>query len=807
MFRMVIVALVLLSSLAWAQQAPSFLLEEVLVEGNDRASPQVIRSTSRLLPGQTVTGLDIQRGISRLWELGFFADIQVYMDGETTDGLTLRIAVKEYPSLEKITLKGNKKIGKNKILEAIEIKPPQILSEYAVSEVVRKIKKLYREDGYLHAEVMVEQELGGHPHGQILIIDIKENKKIRLREIRIEGNEEFSSFALRLQMKNTKRWRWYLFWREPFDQDKYEEDLNSIVAYYRNNGFRDARIVSDSAVVTPNGKGLEVVIKIHEGNPYYYRNITWEGNTLHSDEKLGAALGFSRGDRVDKEAFDMAVAQKAHPVYMDEGYLYSRLQPVEYPVGEDSVDVVFNVAEGQKVSIRYINIAGNEKTRDYVIRRELRIDPGDTFSYERLGRSQRDVWILNFFENVEPDVLPVDEDEVDLNIKVTERSTDRANLSIGYTQQFGPIGGGGLEFNNLLGTGQQLNLSYNRGAQNNFGFSPGAQQSAYQSFSVGLVNPWLFNTPNLVGLSAFYSERGQSRGAQSFYLPFDITQLGGSARWGRRFRWPDSFFRGSWSLQAADKRYSLDDPNKSEQTRHDDLKRYLIGVRDVDFSDDSTTTSISTVGVSFTQVINRDSRNRPEFPTMGSELRWVSTLSGMILGGNEDFHKHVLTLKWYVPMAEKVVFHQLLKLGAIQQVKSAGSRSFLPPDERFYMGGTGIPFGEMLRGYQDNTVGPYNGRPLGGTVLLKYSAEMRVSLSASPTVYALAFVDMGNAWENFSYVDPFQLKRSAGFGVRLFMPMLGMLGLDLGYGFDIVDSDREAVPHGWELHFIFGAPF
>ncbi|MEE9161878.1 MAG: BamA/TamA family outer membrane protein, partial [Candidatus Neomarinimicrobiota bacterium] len=260
-------------------------------------------------------------------------------------------------------------------------------------------------------------------------------------------------------------------------------------------------------------------------------------------------------------------------------------------------------------------------------------------------------------------------------------------------------------------------------------------------------------------------------------------------------------------LQAADKRYSLDGPSDEMQARRDLLRRYLIGVRDVDFSDDSTTTSISTVGVAFTQAINRDSRNRPEFPTMGSELSWVSTISGIILGGNEDFHKHVFNLKWYVPVAEKVVFHQLMKLGAIRQVESAGSRSFLPPDERFYMGGTGIPFGEMLRGYQDNTVGPYDGRPLGGTVMLKFSAELRVSLSESPTVYALAFVDMGNTWENFSYVDPFQLKRSAGFGVRLFMPMLGKLGLDLGYGFDTVDSDPEPVPHGWELHFIFGAPF
>jgi len=775
------------------------VLHELLVEGNERASAQVVRTTSRLYPGRTVTAIDIQRGIRRLWDLGFFADIQVYRDENIEEGLVLRIVVAEYPSLEKIILEGNKRIGKNKILETIELKPPQILSEYAVSEVIRKIKKLYHKDGYLNVEVSVEQEPGEHAYGQILKIDINENKKVRLRSIRFEGNERFSSFILRYKMKDTKRWRWYLFWRSSFDRDKYEDDLNLIVAHYNNNGYRDARIVSDSVMVNSDGKRLELLIQIHEGNPYYYRNFSWEGNTLHTDEELEAALRFVKGDLYNKEAFQTAVSQRVHPVYMDEGYLYSRVEPVEYPVGKDSLDVIFNIVENQKVSVRYINVAGNDKTRDYVVRRELRINPGDTFSYEKLSRSQRDVWILNFFENVEPDVLPVDEDEVDLSIKVTERSTDRANLSIGYTEQFGMIGGGGLEFTNLLGTGQQLSLSYNRGAQTGYGLIPGTRQAAaYESFSISLLNPWLLNTPNTVGVSAFYTERGQS--GYISYFPFDIVQWGGAARWGRRFRWPDSFFRGSWIFQGADKKYI---------GYQDDLTSYLVGVQPDDIKPYGEGKDfVSTVGISFTQAIMRDSRNRPEFPTMGSEMSWVSTLSGSILGGHEDFHKHVFTLKWYIPTVEKLVFRQMMKIGAIRQIRDTkGDRSILPPDEKFFMGGSGIPFGEMLRGYVDNTVGPLTGgRPLGGTVMLKYSAELRLSLSENPTIYVLAFMDMGNTWLDFSYVDPFNLKRSVGVGVRMFMPMLGMLGLDMGYGFDSVESE-EPGPHGWELHFIFGQPF
>ncbi|UCH10379.1 MAG: BamA/TamA family outer membrane protein, partial [Fidelibacterota bacterium] len=305
--------------------------------------------------------------------------------------------------------------------------------------------------------------------------------------------------------------------------------------------------------------------------------------------------------------------------------------------------------------------------------------------------------------------------------------------------------------------------------------------------------------PNLVGASAFYSERGSSR-YQISYFNFDLLQMGGSVRFGRRFRWPDNFFRGAWIFQGVDKRY-LGDP--------EDLRSYLFGVREKDIRENRDGVSyVSTVGMAFTQSISRDSRNRPEFPTMGSEFSWLSTLSGAILGGNEDYHKHVVSLKWYVPVVEKLVFHQLFKLGIIKQLDEKGDRSILPPEEKFFMGGTGIPYGEMLRGYPDNTVGPYSaGRPRGGTVMLRYSAELRLSLSENPTVYALAFMDMGNAWLDFSYVDPFELKRSLGVGVRMFMPMLGMLGLDLGYGFDQVEIDTEGKPHGWELHFIFGMPF
>ncbi len=797
-FTKTIIALTMISTI-FGQAIPKITLKDVLVEGNVRASERVIRTTSRLLPGKTITAIDIQRGIRKMWDLSLFGDIQIYVEDESEEGMTIRIVVVEHPSLEEVEFVGNKRMSKNKLKHAIDMSPPTILSDFAVEEAKRKIKKRYYESGYLNAEVKAELLPGEKPEGRNLRITITENKKVRLRRIRFEGNENVSRFKLRTIMKSTKQWRWYFFWRDPYDWDKYQEDLASVIDYYQNNGYRDARVVSDTLQIIADDGGQEIVVTIGEGKKYYYRDFIWEGNTLYTNERLENALGISRGASYNKAAFAEAVGQRVHPVYMDEGYLYSRVEPSEFPVGEDSVDVIFSIVENQKVSIRYIKVLGNDQTRDYVIRRELRMNPGDIFSYSMLTRSQRDVWILNFFENVEPDVVPIDEDHIDVTIKVTERSSNKANFSIGYTEQFGMIGGGGLELSNLMGTGQRLNLSYNRGAQSLDRNNPYSQQAAYTSINLSWMNPWMFNTPNLLGASIFKTERGSAQATASLYLPFDIVQQGGSVQWGRRFRWPDSFFRGVWMTRLVDKGYIGD---------IDDLTNSLGSGSLVTLDSlGNGRGKLSTVGVAFIQTITRDSRDRPEFPTMGSEFRWVSTLSGIFLGGDEDYHKHVFDFKWYSPIRPKFVFYQAMKMGMIKQVVGKSGSSIMPPTEKFYMGGSGIPFGEMLRGYPDNSVGPYSGGPLGGTVTLKYTSELRFSVSDNPTIYLLAFGEMGNTWLNFDQVDPYDLKMSAGVGMRVFMPMLGMLGLDAGYGFQPAGNESGSNAHGWELHFLFGGQF
>jgi outer membrane protein insertion porin family len=303
-------------------------------------------------------------------------------------------------------------------------------------------------------------------------------------------------------------------------------------------------------------------------------------------------------------------------------------------------------------------------------------------------------------------------------------------------------------------------------------------------------------------MSYFYKTHGQGQG-----YAFDTHQHGGYLRLGRRFKWPDYFFRGSWMIRGATNKYISQDPSY--------LYSYF-NLEENDVKQEEEDYTFSSTGISIVQTITRDSRNHPEFPTSGSRSIWTSTLSGGFLGGNQDFHKHVLDFNYFIPLYNNFTISQIFKAGILKKIDSKDdSHSIIPPSARFIMGGDGIPYGEMLRGYPQNKIGPinpYNGSSVGGKFMLKYSLEFRLSLSSSPTIYGLSFFEMGNVWSDIDDLDPFDLKRSAGIGIRIFIPMLGMLGYDIGYGFDYTDYDiltnsGSTEPHGLQHHIIFGMPF
>ncbi|MFQ6677886.1 MAG: outer membrane protein assembly factor BamA [Fidelibacterota bacterium] len=797
MLKKLIITLWVIGSI-YAQQK-NIKLGEVNIEGNSLTSETMIQYTAGLRENENIAPGDFSRAVKRLWQLGLFNDIQIRIDNEDEDGIDVTIIVEENYILGKIKFKGNKKIKDKKFEEELGLRSGMRIQPNLITSTINDMKDLYAEDGYLLVDIEGETKI---PKGvtdssdvkkkQIrdLVFKINENKKVKLRKISFEGNEHFSSFRLRRVLKETKQQRWYLFWRSHYDEKKYEEDKINLVNFYRKEGYRDASIITDSVSYDELKKSMYIYIKLVEGPQYHYRDFSWEGNSLYSADQLARALDLKKGDQYNEEEFNIAVYERMHGLYMDRGYIYSSIQPRFTPVGVDSLDIHFEITENHKVYVRNIYVQGNDKTRENVIRRQLHVFPGDVFNRQQLQRSARELFILNYFSNVVPDVVPVDEDEIDLEITVEEKSSDRANMNVGYSGVYGLMGGGGVEFANFRGLGQQLTVSYNVGSQQSLNYYSNQSGAKYESFSLRFVDPQIFDTPNRIGFSFYNSFRGAATG---YGILLDTKVLGGSVQWGRRFKWPDDYFSGYWVMNTSLKMYEGSKEN---------IDIYAGGL------DESK-------GRAITQVITRDSRDRQEFTSNGSRFTWEATVSGGPLGGNEDFLKHVLNLEWYTPTFWKLVMMSSLKIGVIDPLQSQEKRSIIPWDEKFIMGGNGIPYGNMLRGYPENSIGPKssNGSTVYGTSMLKFVTELRFPFSENPVIYGLLFAEAGNVWDSKSMVEPFNIPRSgplslrtsAGVGVRFFMPMIGMLGFDMGYGFD--DNNGDALPEGWNYTIIFGQSF
>ena len=801
--RNIVIIFLIFTALS-AQSNQEFVLKDVKVEGNVVSTANTIVFTSGLRKGAKVFSAEFPRAIKRLWQLGLFDDVQIKYDEEGGNEVSITILVVESNIVGDIKYKGNKKIKDSKFKEELEINTGQRIKPNMLHEIIKKIKMLYAEKGYLKVDIkadlinseMKQNIFDGKAKNitKDVVFTITENEKIKLRNIYFNGNEAYSDLRLRMLMKEVKQQRWYYFWRTAFDKEKLAIDKEKVIEFYHNKGHRDFSILSDSIIYDGKSKYIDIMLNVDEGPKYKYRDFTWEGQSLYSEKTLSRALGLTKGDNYSEESFSRAVYDRMQGLYMDKGYIYSRIDPEITPVGNDSLDVHFVISENHKVYIRNISINGNDRTRENVIRRIMRIYPGDVFNKERLLRTHREIMMLNYFSNVVPDVVPVDDDQVDIEVTVEEKSSGQANMNMGFSQAYGVTGGGGFSLPNFRGRGQHLALSFEVGAANYnqtyFGssYKPQKRERATISFTDPMVN----DTNNLLSGSLFYSFSGRS---SMNYAPLDMITKGGSFRWGRRFKWPDDYFRGSWSFTAHQRIYAAD----SEEQ----LQLYTGGLNE-------------TVGVSIAQSISRDSRDHPEFPTIGSLMAISSSFSGGPLGGNEDFHKHVLNLEWYTPTVWKFVLMSSVKIGGIKTLPSdEGERSIVPFNERFIMGGSGMVYGNPLRGYEDNRVGPLtsSGGPFGGNALIKVTSEFRVPFSENPVVYGMLFAEMGNVWIeshlqekfNLARLGPLDLKRSAGVGIRFFMPMIGKLGFDFGYGFDDINGDGQA--EGWKSSITIGQQF
>lgn len=769
--RYIIIVLITLISLVFRN---SFLLAEqqkikvlgINVEGSTRSD--VIR-TSGLRKGEEITYDDLQNAVRRLWSRQLFADIKILLEKELVDGVFLLIRVKEYPRLVRedfIEFHGRKKLKEKEIMEEIELDAGEVLSDWVISRAKRKIQAMYQEKGYLLADVQTETFESTKEKGRVILrFKIKEGNKVQVKKIIFHGNNAFSDSKLRKQMKEIREDKW---WRgADFDEEKYAEDKEKVLEFYRNHGFRDVEMDQDTLYYDDEVKDMFIEITVHEGIKYHIGKITWAGNTVFSTEELTSKLGFVEGDVYSFEKLTKAQQEGLGGLYYDNGYIFATTPWKEKPVSKDTVDIHWFITEGKPAHIGEIIIAGNSKTKEKVIRRELRIHPGDIFSKSDLIRSQREIYILNYFSDVQPEPIPTSEDKINLKFTVKEKSTDTAHMSAGYSERDKMIGNIGVSMNNLFGNGQRLSFDWNFGRY-------------YRSFQIGFTEPWLLDTPTLGGFS-FYDTKREN----SYYQPFKESSRGGTFRIGRRFRWPDIYFRGDWIYRLARNNYSDFDTWYLEQ--------YPYGIASMQWP--LTVSSI-------TQVISRNSFDMPEFPTRGSEVSLSTEFAGQLLGGDAHYQKFLFETKWFTPVYWKFVLYSNIMAGIIA---GFDDNSTIPTYELFYMGGDGLTRSIPLRGYEDPYAGSW-AHGIGGRAALKYSTEFRVQIIPNPTMYGLIFAEAGNTWRNVEDMDPLGLRRSVGVGARIFMPMIGIIGFDYAYGFDYYDATGHRSGK-WMPHFVFGRGF
>lgn len=772
-----------ISLLAQNQKPEKYSILGISVEGNTTAESGAIIANSGLRTGTEITipGDQIRQAIQKLWTLRIFEDIQIAVESKVGDGIYLLISVKEYPRLERVEFAGNDELDEDDLMKKVTISKGQILTPQEVLKITNSFKSLYAEKGMLLAEISTETivEDSTKPNRVVLRFNIEEGKIVKVKEIRVVGTEAYSESKIKGELEDTKEKVWWMFWRTAkFEKAKYETDKEKVVKFYRKNGYLDAEILSDSIWYDATKKYMSIQLNINEGKQLKIRDITWEGNTIYPAPVLTQRLGFYKGDIYDVERFERNLRQNEEQsdvasMFLDNGYLTFNLDKEETRIDPDSIDMRIRVFERNQFRIGRVEIRGNSKTQEKVIRRELYTRPGDFFSRGAIMRSARQLVQLNYFnpEKIKPDYRLHDEKTADVIYEVEEKSSDNINASVGYSGAFGVTGALGFTINNFDitepikgGAGQILNFEWQ--------FGEGAR---FRTFSLGFTEPWLFDTPTTFGVNLFDTRQ--------IYV-YDLRQTGGSVRFGRRFKFPDDYFRGDWIG-----RFQLNDVI-------DGGGLYQEG---------------KTSQFSVTQVISRNSTDNPIFPAIGSSFALSTEISGgPFLPGNVDYHKWIFTGDWYTPLfgTNRLVLFTGTNIGMLDGFKT---NSNIPPIEYFFMGGTGLGFiaTTPMRGYDDRTIGPQdeNEQVRGGKAMVKYSAELRFSVTMTPMpIYLLTFAEAGNVYENLKTMDFLNLKRSYGFGARIMIQPLGMVGFDYGYGADDV-MPRDGKPDGWKFHFQFGRGF
>lgn len=784
----------------------------VEVEGLTTSREEFVIGTSGLQEGTQVTipGEDIGQAIKSLHQTGLFSDVEVVETGREADGIYLKIVVQEQPRLEEFEIHGVKRSERSDLEEEITLVPGYAVTESSIAQAVNTIKRYYRREGHWFTEVNVRRTKTDEVRNRVTVIfEIDAGDRLEVKDITFEGNKQFDDGMLRGAMDPLKEDKWWKFFsKKLFKDEEFEEAKNNLEQFYRDHGFLDFRITSDTVHTFPYtqnrlyvfktpARGLKVNISVHEGPQYNVRNINWEGNTVYTDEQLSQILGFEKGEVFNQTKFQTHLGNMGpNPsgadvtsLYQDNGYLFFNAQPQIDIVAEDSVDLNINLIEDEIAHVEEVSFEGNTKTHDDVIRRSLRTVPGQKYNRQLIIRTIRELGQIGYFrqQSIEPNLAPDPENNtVDINYSLDEsQSTDNFEFSGGFGGRgIGLILSARVNFNNFSiqrairgegwnpipsGDGQKLSL----GVQ--------VTGSGYQSYSAGFQEPWLGGNPLSLGVNFSYD--------LIKYRNSDLRNelFSSSVSLGRRLNWPDNY------------------------VQHQSVLSYQL--YDVEGGASFLPEGASNI-LSIQQILERNSTDNQISPTTGSKLRLSGELAPP-LPSFAQYYKFKSSYQNHTRIVGDLVLTNTIEYGYLGYLAQGKESDF----QRFKLGGTQMQQRQSflddnidLRGFpggRNGSITPFeDGQEVGGRLYTKYSFELRYPAitEQQAQVYPYAFMDAGNAYLDPSQFAPFDVKRAVGVGTRIFLPILGLVDLSYGYRLDGIPNTQVRAGE-WQFLFNIGAPF
>ena len=843
------------TSNAQVEGGETYLIKEITVTGNTNFSAQTIIAYSKLRKDEEIQvgGEKIANAVKTLWKSNLFSSIDIYVTNIDGNTANLEINLSDLPELKDLTIAGVRKGKKDEVLDENKLKTGQKVTENLIATTKNYLTNKYKKKGFLNTKVTINtsQVIDSIEKERVnMHIDIDKGQKVKIKAINFEGNEKIADKKLRRAMKKTKQKRFYsILKRSKYIEEEFRTDLVSVVDYYKENGYRDARIISDS-ITYIDQRNISLDIKVEEGEKYTFGKISFVGNTVYSDQQLSNLLGIKEGDTYNGVELRERIADETDPdanditnAYQNYGYMFSTINPVEVSAEGNVIDMEIRISEGKPAYFNNVTVVGNDVTNDHVVYREIRTRPGMLYRKADIIRTIRELGQLGFFDaqQISPNIKnpnPVD-GTLDVEYSVVEQGSSQIQLQGGYGGG-GFIGTLGLSFNNFAIKDIFKKDSYKpvpRGDGQSLALRLQASQF-FQTYSFSFSEPWFG------GKKPFQMSTSLSHSRQFLY-----NSLTGRADKSKRFNITGLTFGLSTRLSVPDDYFLL---SQAISYQHYDLQNYNTGL--FTFGDGTSNNLSYTIGLSRNNLYTD-----PIFPTGGSNFSIsakfsfpYSLVNGVdyealaderaeqeetisdyqsnpsnsptVLNAYNDavarrseidqerfkwleFYKIKFKADWYQELAKKLVLRPSVEFGFLGAYNNARG---VIPFERFFVGGDGLGNFSLdgrevvqLRGYPNQSLSDTDG----GSIYNKFSLELRypITMGAQAKIYALSFLEAGSSVNNFKDFDPFKLQRSAGFGLRIFMPAFGLLGIDFGHAFD--EAPYGAAVKKWETHFIIGQQF